>query len=104
MLGFSLLLVVVDLGNERPFACPLVDEGRIALFPSETKGGVKAKIVSFSSEMQIVTRTVVRSRRWAHMLRRRQSDGCEARRGSDAPSNGEALCLDCHKKTRTYGG
>ena len=24
--------------------------------------------------------------------------------GSDAPSNGEALCLDCHKKTRTYGG
>ena len=23
--------------------------------------------------------------------------------GSDAPSNGEALCLDCHKKTRTYG-
>lgn len=23
--------------------------------------------------------------------------------GSDVPSNGEALCLDCHKKTRTYG-
>lgn len=23
--------------------------------------------------------------------------------GSDAPSNGEALCLDCHKNTRTYG-
>ena len=23
--------------------------------------------------------------------------------GSDLPSNGEALCLDCHKKTRTYG-
>ena len=23
--------------------------------------------------------------------------------GSDAPSNGKALCLDCHKSTRTYG-
>ena len=23
--------------------------------------------------------------------------------GNDVPSNGEALCLDCHKKTRTYG-
>ena len=78
MLGFSLLLVVVDLGNERPFACPLVDEGRIALFPSETEGGVKAKIVSFSSEMKIVTRKVVRSRRWAHISHRRLQDGCKA--------------------------
>lgn len=23
--------------------------------------------------------------------------------GKDNASNGEALCLDCHKKTRTYG-
>ena len=23
--------------------------------------------------------------------------------GNDTPSNGEALCLDCHKATRTYG-
>jgi len=23
--------------------------------------------------------------------------------GSDLPSNGEALCLGCHKKTYTYG-
>lgn len=23
--------------------------------------------------------------------------------GSDNPSNGKALCLDCHKKTPTYG-
>lgn len=23
--------------------------------------------------------------------------------GKDIASNGEALCLDCHKKTRTYG-
>ncbi|MFX7845422.1 HNH endonuclease, partial [Acinetobacter baumannii] len=23
--------------------------------------------------------------------------------GSDCASNGEALCLDCHKKTYTYG-
>lgn len=23
--------------------------------------------------------------------------------GGDEPSNGEALCLDCHKRTRTYG-
>lgn len=23
--------------------------------------------------------------------------------GTDAPSNGEALCLEYHKKTRTYG-
>lgn len=24
--------------------------------------------------------------------------------GDDVPSNGMALCLDCHKKTYTYGG
>ncbi len=23
--------------------------------------------------------------------------------GKDFPSNGKALCLNCHKKTRTYG-
>ena len=23
--------------------------------------------------------------------------------GTDEPSNGEALCLECHKATRTYG-
>jgi hypothetical protein len=23
--------------------------------------------------------------------------------GSDYPSNGEALCLECHKDTKTYG-
>lgn len=23
--------------------------------------------------------------------------------GTNVPSNGEALCLECHKKTRTYG-
>lgn len=23
--------------------------------------------------------------------------------GTDTPSNGKALCLDCHKKTYTYG-